>query len=241
MNISEQLRSGLGYSICDVDDINVLERLRDLFADVVDISMTSKRKNINELRKSLLGMSLAEINRIRVSLLKHNNISDMVIESCADLVEKLCGRDLFIQRRANVIFNIPGREGLRIWGHYEITSGISPFTYGIWAPFHDLEDDGGVYFLDQKLSMEIMQKEEAIGQVNGTSVLNMKEKPNPVRLKFGQVIVFSPFVLHGNVFFNSELSRIGCSVRFQSCRSPLLQKNSDYLKYYRLNQIHSKK
>ena len=56
----------------------------------------------------------------------------------------------------------------------------------------------------------------------------------PPRLKFGQAIIFSPFVIHGNIPFNSELARIACNVRFQSFNTPLLQKNTDYLKYYKL-------
>ena len=79
-----------------------------------------------------------------------------------------------------------------------------------------------------------MKKEEEAGLVNGPTVFNMMEKQKPARLKFGQVIVFNPFVLHGNVPFNSDLARIACNARFQSYNKPLLQKNSDYLKYYRL-------
>jgi hypothetical protein len=114
-------------------------------------------------------------------------------------------------------------------------SGISPFSYVLWAPLHDLEDDGGAYLIDQKASLEVMKKEEADGLVNGPTVLNMMEKQKPARLKFGQAVVFNPFVLHGNVPFNSKFARIACNIRFQSYHKPLLQKNSDYLKYYRLH------
>ena len=33
---------------------------------------------------------------------------------------------------------------------------------------------------------------------------------------------------------NSKFARIACNVRFQSSKMPLLQKNTDYLKYYEL-------
>jgi hypothetical protein len=114
-------------------------------------------------------------------------------------------------------------------------SGISPFTYVLWAPFHDLEDDGGVYYIDRKASLEVMKKEQEAGLVNGPTILNMMEKQKPLHLKFGQAVVFNPFVLHGNVTFNSNFARIACSVRFQSCNKPLLQKNSDFLRYYCLS------
>ena len=79
-----------------------------------------------------------------------------------------------------------------------------------------------------------MKKEQAAGLVNGPTVLNMMQNQKPASLKFGQAIIFNPFVLHGNVTFNSKFARIAYSVRFQSNNKPLLQKNSDYLKYYRL-------
>ena len=46
--------------------------------------------------------------------------------------------------------------------------------------------------------------------------------------------IFNPFIIHGNVTFSSKFARIASSLRFQSCKKPLLQKNSEYLKYYQL-------
>ena len=66
-------------------------------------------------------------------------------------------------------------------------------------------------------------------------VLEMMGLKKPPRLKFGQAIIFNPFVLHGNIPFQSGFARIACNVRFQSCNKPLLQKNTDYLKYFRLS------
>ena len=119
--------------------------------------------------------------------------------------------------------------------HYELMSGISPFTYVIWAPLHDLEENSGVYYFNQKESLEIMKKEQDMGIVNGPKVLNMMSDQKPEPLNFGQAIVFNPFVLHGNIVFNSKFARVAYNLRFQSSNKPLLQKNSDYLKYYRLN------
>ena len=42
-------------------------------------------------------------------------------------------------------------------------------------------------------------------------------------------------ITDGNINFDSGFARIACSVRFQSSKKPLLQKNSDFLKYYKLN------
>ena len=65
-----------------------------------------------------------------------------------------------------------------------------------------------------------MKKEESKGLVNGPDVLNMMNKGEPLPLKYGQAVIFNPFVLHGNVDFNSNFARIACTVRFQSCDKP---------------------
>jgi len=234
MDLYEELVRGPGYAVCPIENMRLFKKLRDSFLDKINIATESK-KNINVARSAMAKMSLSEINRTRINLLTFTNLSDMIIDSCPSLVETLCGKELFIQRRAHIIFNVPGKKQLTIMPHYEMMSGISPFTYVLWAPLHDLEDDGGAYLVDQKSSLEIMKKEERAGLVNGPTILNMMGKQKPARLKFGQAVVFNSFVLHGNIPFNSESARIACNVRFQSHNKPLLQKNSDYLKYYRLS------
>ena len=233
MDIYKELMHGQGYAVIPIENMKTFIKLRDSFIERINISNGSE-KNIDFVRKAMAKMSKAEINRSMIDLLKFTNFSEMIINSCPKLVESLCGKELFIQRRATIIMNVPGEGQAKQWPHYELMSGISPFTYVIWAPLHDLEDQSGAYYINQKESLEIMKKEQAAGLVQGPTVLNMMQNQKPTPLKFGQAIIFNPFVLHGNVTFNSKFARIAYSVRFQSNNKPLLQKNSDYLKYYRL-------
>ena len=233
MDIYKELMHGQGYAAIPVENMEMFIKLRNSFVERINISNGSE-KNIDFVRKVMAKMSKAEINRAMIDILKFTNLSEMIINSCPKLVESLCGKELFIQRRATIIMNVPGEEQAKQWPHYELMSGISPFTYVIWAPLHDLEDQSGTYYINQKKSLEVMKKEQATGLVNGPTVLNMMQNQKPTPLKFGQAIIFNPFVLHGNVTFNSKFARIAYSVRFQSNNKPLLQKNSDYLKYYRL-------
>ena len=233
MDIYKELTSGHGYAVVPVENMEMFTKLRYSFVERINISNGSE-KNIDSVRKAMAKMTKAEINRSMIDILKFTNLSEMIINSFPKLIDSLCGKKLFIQRRATIIMNVPGEGQARQWPHYELMSGISPFTYVIWAPLHDLEDNSGAYYIDQKESLEIMKKEQAAGLVNGPTVLNMMQNQKPTSLKFGQAIIFNPFILHGNVTFNSKFARIASGVRFQSCNKPLLQKNSDYLKYYRL-------
>ena len=224
---------GQGYAVIPIENMKTFIKLRDTFVERINISNGSE-KNIDFVRKAMAKMSKAEINRSMIDILKFTNLSEMIINSFPKLIESLCGKELFIQRRATIIMNVPGEGQAKQWPHYELMSGISPFTYVIWAPLHDLEDQSGAYYINQKESLEVMKKEQAAGLVNGPTVLNMMQNQKPTPLKFGQAIIFNPFVLHGNVTFNSKFARIASGVRFQSYNKPLLQKNSDYLKYYQL-------
>ena len=237
MDIYDELVYGSGYAVCPVENMKKLRQLRKLFIEKINISSGSE-KNINVIRKTIAKMSKAEINRSMISLLSFTDLSEMMIDLCPSLIKTLCGSKLYIQRRAHIIINVPGKQHSQQWTHYEMISGISPFTYVLWAPLHDLEEDTGVYLIDQKTSKYIMEKEEESGLVNGPTVYNMMHKQKPPRLEFGQVVVFNPFVLHGNIEFNSQYARVACNVRVQNSKKPLLQKNSDYLKYF---EIKSKK
>lgn len=232
MDIKNQLINGKGFAVFSIENMKVFNMLRKSFIDKMNLPKGSR--NIDIVRKKMAKMSKAEINRSMIRLLKFTNLSEMIINSCPKLIKKLCGRELFIQRRAHTIINVPGKGQAKQWTHYELMSGISPFTYVIWAPLHNLEDQGGVYYIEQDRSLKVMKKEQREGLVNGPTVLNMMENQKPTRLKFGQAIIFNPFILHGNIAFESKFARIACNVRFQSCKKPLLQKNSDYLKYFKL-------
>ena len=80
----------------------------------------------------------------------------------------------------------------------------------------------------------MIKKEYQEGIVNGPIILNKVYNEKPPKLKYGEVIVFNPFILHGNINFKSNLARIACSVRFQSINKPLLQKDTDYFKFYKV-------
>ena len=233
MDLYKELKEK-GYAVCDVENLNLFKKLADSFIESINIQDISK-KNIQEVRRSLAKMSKAEINKAMINFLTFNkNLSEMMINSFPNLIENLCGKELFIQRRAHTTINAPGDDQAKQVAHYEMISGISPFAYILWAPLHDLEDDGGAYHIELKQSIDLMKKEEIEGLVSGPKVLNFMGNKKPPRLKFGQGIIFNPFVIHGNIPFNSKLARIACNVRFQSFNKPLLQKNTEYLKYYKL-------
>ena len=232
MSIKKEIIYGNGFAVVKIPNLKKFKFLRDSFVKKMNIKGDNK---ILKLRQMLASMKNYEINKAMVKLLSFSEASEIMIESCSEIIKDLCGKKILIQRRANTIFNLPGEDQRRQWPHYELMSGISPFTFVLWAPFHDLDDDGGVYYVPQKDSFKIIKIEHSQGLVNGPTILGKMNKYKPAKLKFGEVIIFNPFILHGNINFNSNLARIACSVRFQSSKKPIMQKNTDFFKLYNLN------
>jgi sporadic carbohydrate cluster 2OG-Fe(II) oxygenase len=233
MSLTKQVIRSLGYSITKIPNMKKFNQLRDKFIE--KMGLEKKSGDINRIRKDIALMNNAEVNKAMINLLSFDEASEMMIDACSDIVKELSGSEILIQRRANNIFNLPGKNQRRQWPHYELMSGISPYTFVLWAPFHDLQDDAGVYYIDQEESFKLIKKEHDEGLVNGPTILNMMHNQKPAKLRYGEVIVFNPFILHGNIDFNSDLARVACSVRFQNKNKPLMQKNSDFLKIYQLN------
>ena len=73
-------------------------------------------------------MNKAEVNKTMINFLTFNkNLSEMMINSFFhQLIQSLCGKDLFIQRRALTTINVPGDDQAKQVAHYEMISGISP-------------------------------------------------------------------------------------------------------------------
>ena len=110
-----------------------------------------KKMNIRKITGGTIS-----INKAMIKLLSFTNLSEMMIKTCPAAIQSLCGKNLFIQRRAHTTINLPGKGQAKQWAHYELMSGISPYSFVMWAPLHDLEDEGGVYYIDQKSSSKII-------------------------------------------------------------------------------------
>ena len=182
MNIKKQLVSGKGYAIVPVENLNLFKKLRDNFVNKINVPNNSNN-NIDKLRKLMASMDKAQINKSMIEILKFTELSEMMVNSFPELIKSLCGQDLFIQRRATVIMNVPGKGQAKQWPHYELMSGVSPFTYIIWAPLHDTEEMSGAFYIERDKSFKIMKKEEDTGLVNGPIALSMMKDQKPISLK----------------------------------------------------------
>lgn len=231
----EELVHGRGYAIIDVSKPLLFSELVDYF--IHHVSSMSPCDDIDQVRSTICQFSNHQVNELMVKLLSFPNASDLVAKSFKESITSVCGPNLFLQRRANIIMNLPGDAQRHQWPHYEIMSGISPYTFVLWAPFHDIDDEGGVYYCDNEFSFTTLMEEERLGLMNSPYMFEKIESasPPPLALRCGQAVLFNPFVIHGNKKFDGLKARIAVSIRFQSWDYPLMQRGSDFFKPFQFD------
>ena len=228
MQLNETIRSGAGFDVVEPSDMMTLCGFRD------ELLKRTGANSLDDLRGKVSQMPNAEVNQTMVKLLGFTEASSLIATAFSSTVKALCGDQLLLQRRATIIMNLPGDNQRRQWPHYEMMSGISPTTFTLWMPLHDIDDDAGIFYVEDKESNHIMREEYSRGLVNSPQITELLGDRIPSRLKYGQAIVFNPFIIHGNVAFVSNLARIAVSIRFQSLSDPIHQKNTDYFKSFYL-------
>ena len=234
MEVLEEIIFAKGYCLVDTNNIGALRDIQEQL-----INLVCKHKKLQEvadiegLREKLKSLSGNEINHVMLSLLSFTSLSSMLVEAFSDTVVKLAGEKLFLQRRSHVMFNVSGFKDNAVAPHIDGMSGVSPFTFILWTPAHEIDDESGIWLWDQERTMKCLQEESEKKTVMGDYLLSTTEK-EPIRLKFGEAVIFNPFVLHGSLAHNNSLSRIGFSCRFQSQNHPLFIRNSEFYYPYHL-------
>ena len=173
--------------VLDTDDIlDEKDLLRDIFS-LNDLETDTVRLNASTIKQLFedTDYSLEDVREKKLVKPVALTLLPAEIKMIENTKER---KELFIQRRAHTIINVPGEGQAKQWTHYELMSGISPYTYVIWAPLHDLDDNGGVYYIDLDRSSQIMKEEEQTGVLNGKRVLNLMEHQKPTKLKLDSTL-----------------------------------------------------
>lgn len=227
----EDLTQGPGYIVTQVDDIAAFSKIADGLIARANETLDKTVSDLEELRDISTTLDNKTVNKLMVRLLNFPSAARLMLDAHRATIRTLCEGAVFLQRRANIIFNIPGEGKRHQWPHYEIMSGISPFNFVLWAPLHDLDDAGGMFYLGNQESKSYLDAEIDRGLVNSPWMFERVSHHLPIKMKFGEVLIFNPFIIHGNSQFQSNRARIACSVRIQPSNLPLMQRTLDFYEY----------
>ena len=169
-----------------------------------------KNKNLNEVRFSCY-------NKLNLDL----QFQDCYYQSCKKYLDDIVGNELAMQKKINLSIQIPNDKNSLLDMHSDIYAGESPFQVVVWIPMVNVYKTKAMFFADPKTSIKLNHD---ILNSNKNTIKQLyyknKNKFKFLDAKFGEIIIFSPIILHGNTINITNESRFSLNCRFKSLLSP---------------------
>lgn len=215
-----------GYIIVDVDKL----LLKEIRSHIVK-NILKKKKNFKKFDEDhLLNnfhkiIKISELNSIRFSVYKSMNSDNLFQIKYLKLVQKylseIIGNEIAMQKKINLSIQTPKDKDSLLDMHSDIYAGESPFEVVAWTPLVNVEKSKSMFFTKPSVSKSI---NNLIRNSDKKTIKELYESNKKkfffLKINFGQVLIFSPLILHGNIVNKSKETRFSLNCRFKSLLSP---------------------
>jgi sporadic carbohydrate cluster 2OG-Fe(II) oxygenase len=228
--IDDFKRNGFTKISLDRDIISgIRNELHNSIRSRLDDAVGEESFNLNDFHT----YNVEKLNSFRLDTIKEfNNFDDIknrLFQCAKNEIEQIVGIDLAIQKNINLSFQLPNDNSSILPLHTDVWAGNSPFEIVLWIPFTDVSNTKSLYILPKDLSFKYYESKH-IRDLTFKDIFD-KERDNFVwpEVKFGEALIFSHSLLHGNVVNEEETTRISLNLRFKALNSPYGSKSlGDY-------------
>ena len=167
-------------------------------------------KNLNSTRVKII----SEIN-------KNFIIKKLIYNMVKSYLDIIVGNELAIQKTLNLSIQFPNDKSSLLDIHSDTFSGESPFQVVVWIPLVNVEKSKSMFIIPEKYSVQAIKNLKSY-EYKGFAKIFQKYKKQAKWLKvnYGQVLIFTPNLLHGNVVNKTKETRMSLNIRFKSLFSP---------------------
>jgi len=207
-----------GYKIYNKS--NELREFQSL-KSTIDKIIISHHPFYNGQLDDLHHLAIPNINALRLDCFKAlNQISDLdsiLTNLVGDEVKSILGPDLLIQKKINLSIQMPNDESSILKPHSDCWSGDSPFQINAWIPLTDAFETNSMFLFDQSASMDLLRAIYTGQNIDFSSITGPE---NFLHLNFGEILIFNPGLVHGNVLNQTAKTRVSLNIRFKSIFTP---------------------
>ena len=209
-----------GYLIKQVEDLKNLNYLRKKVIDFIvkkKPSLKSKLKIEKEeifLNNFHKYIKKSELNSIRLFVIDIINRNKSFAENYYSAGKKsldfLVGNELAMQSKINLSIQTPNDHDSMLPMHSDIYAGESPFEANLWIPLVNVKADSRSMFITSpKYNKKIDQMVRDTRKLTILQIYNKnKKKFKFLKINYGEILVFSPIMLHGNVVNKTKYTRL---------------------------------
>jgi sporadic carbohydrate cluster 2OG-Fe(II) oxygenase len=222
-----------GYIIAPVEDRHALDRIQVFIATVaaktLGVSSPLSTEAGNFLDTIEQRVTPETLNEFRLAVMGEMNAAPWFRPAYYALARQalavLVGNELAMQRRINLSIQLPDDDSSLLPIHADVWSGDSPFEIVLWLPLMDCHRTKSMYILPPIPNAALQQN---IGSVAGKSAedifLTVESDVRFLDIKFGQMLLFSQNLLHGNRVNREAGTRWSMNCRFKGVFTPYADK-----------------
>lgn len=209
----------------------LLEKLRKIIFLCVKSNKKINLKNYKEENISKIFnnfhriVKLKDLNSLRFNIYNKINLdrkfSEYFYKISKDYLDKLVGNELSMQKKINLSIQMPNDKDSLLDLHSDIYAGESPFQVVVWIPLVDAYDTKSMFFTKPKYNKKMNEQLLNTDKFT-TKEMYIKNKKyfKFLNIKFGDILIFSPLMLHGNTINKTKETRFSLNCRFKSLLSP---------------------
>lgn len=224
--------------IIDKKDDKNLKKLETFLISKIKKKYSAFKCDLNNLHKIV---PVKNVNDLRLYLYDQINTHCDWEEILIGLTDKelsySLGKDILVQSKINVSIQMPNDKSSLLPMHSDCASADTPFQNNIWIPLTDAYKTNSMFILSESDTRKYVKN--IVNRSKTTKDLKVSAK-DFVELKKGEILIFNPSILHGNVVNKTKHTRISLNIRVKSLFSPEPDsRNSDrrFGSYYKILKI----
>ena len=152
---------------------------------------------------------------------KDKKFGDIYYEIAKEYLNAIVGNELSMQKKINLSIQMPNDKDSLLDLHSDIYAGESPFQVVVWIPLVDVYSTKSMFFTspnyNKKMNHQLLNTNKFTTK---KMYLKNKNKFKFLDIKFGNILIFSPLILHGNTVNKTNQTRFSLNCRFKSLLSP---------------------
>ena len=229
-----------GYYIFDIKNIKILKNIKKEIAKEAKkiLKLKIKDNNFFNYTQNYVENNLLNLFRLKIynKLNKDKKFIGNYYKMGSKYIDLFCGNELAIQKKINLSIQLPNDSSSILPIHTDVWSGNSPFELVLWIPLVSVKKTKSMFILSPK------QNKYYFNNLNKFKTAekiyhHANKKLKWLDIKYGQGLIFSQNLLHGNVVNKETTSRWSFNCRFKSLFSPYdLKKYGEYFTSINMRQ-----
>jgi len=216
-----------GYVVLPAESRADLDRVRDLLADIAAsyLKLPAPHDKGAFLDRIHEKVDVERLNDLRLAVIREMNEESWTrlayFNTARRALEILVGNELAMQLRINLSIQLPNDDSSLLPVHADVWSGDSPYEVVLWIPYVHVYWTKTMFILPRDRDSRYQTRMNEL-KLKSADELYRAIKPDLrwLDIPYGNVLLFTQNVMHGNIVNREPETRWSSNCRFKSVFSP---------------------